>query len=111
MGYITDTKFNSVSELADAVNELVERHVRSMRRVTATELGLDVRCGSAWVDEDTIVCDGYDRRTFNYYGGFEYVDKGCVQVLGDYTFYSADDSRIADAIECLMESDGECETE
>jgi hypothetical protein len=109
MGYITDTKFNSVYELADAVNELVERHVRSMRKVTATELGLDVRCGSAWVDEDTIVC--YNSNSFDYYGGFEYVDKGCVQVLGDYKFYSAGDSRIADAIECLMESDGECETE
>jgi hypothetical protein len=96
-------------ELIDTVNEMVEKHVNGMRKVTATELGLDKRCGSAWVDEDTIVCD--NDNSFDYYGGFEYVDKGCVQVLGNYKFYSADDSRIADAIECLMESDEECETE
>lgn len=109
MGFFTDTKFDSVADLQDAINTVVERHVDSMRKVTAEQLGLDPRCGSAWADEDYIVT--YTSNRFDYYGGFEYVDKDDVQVLGDYKFYSANSSRIADCIECLMEADGECETE
>jgi hypothetical protein len=100
---------NSVFELVDTINEMVEDYVSGMRKVNATKLGLDVRCGDAFVDEDYIVC--YASNRFDYYGGFEYVRSDCVQVIGDYKFYSADDSRIADAIECLMEFDGECESE
>ena len=109
MGYFTDTDFDSVGELQDAINEVVERHVRKMRSVSADKLGLDIRCGMAWVDEDYIVA--YASNRFDYYGGFEYVDKDDVQTIGDYKFYSANSSRIADAIECLMEADGECESE
>ena len=101
--------FNTAADLLDEVADMVERHVAGMRRVEATALGLDVRCGMAWVDEDYIVA--YASNRFDYYGGFEYVDKDDVQVIGDYKFYSANSSRIADAIECLMEADGECESE
>jgi len=101
--------FNTAADLLDEVADMVERHVAGMRKVEATALGLDVRCGMAWVDEDYIVA--YASNRFDYYGGFEYVDKDDVQVIGDYKFYSANSSRIADAIECLMEADGECESE
>ena len=100
---------NSVEDLLDSINELVEDYVGEMRSVTAKQLGLDERCGIAWVDEDYIVARTSSR--FDYYGGFEYVSKDDTQVIGDYKFYSANSSRIADAIECLMEADGECETE
>jgi hypothetical protein len=109
MGYFTDTEFDCVADLMDDVEHVVERHIQGMRKVEATALGLDVRCGMAWVDEDWIVC--YASNRFDYYGGFEYVDKDLVKTIGDYKFYSAEDRRIADAIECLMEHDGECETE
>jgi hypothetical protein len=109
MGYFTDTKFDSVAEMQQAINEVVERHVQSMREVKASELGLDERCGKAWVEEDCIVT--YASNRFDYYGGFEYVASDCVEVMGDYKIYSANDSRIADAIECLMEADGECVSE
>ena len=101
--------FNTAADLLDEVADMVERHVAGMRKVEATALGLDVRCGMAWVYEDYIVA--YASNRFDYYGGFEYVDKDDVQVIGDYKFYSANSSRIADAIECLMEADGECESE
>ena len=109
MGFFTDTEFDSVEEMQDAINEVVERHVRKMRSVSATDLGLDQRCGMAWVDETTIVT--YTSNRFDYYGGFEYVDQEDIQVLGDYKFYNSNSGRISDALECLMEKDGLCESE
>lgn len=109
MGYFTNTRFTSVADMQSAINQVVELHVQSMRQVSADELGLDPRSGSAWVDEDHIVAPV--RNGFDYYAGFEYVDRDDVQVIGDYKFYNANSSRIADALECLMESDGVCSSE
>jgi hypothetical protein len=102
--------FNSMMDLLDEVQDQVERQVAGMRRVTANELGLDPRCGRAYVDEDCIVVEG-DGRSFNYYGGFEYIDSEDVRKLGDYTIYLATASRVQDALESLMERDGLCESE
>jgi len=102
--------FNSALDLLDEVNDLVSRHVQGMRKEPASRLGLDDRCGMVWVDEDTIVA--YTGSRLDYYGGFEYIKEGEGRTtLGEFTFYSADHSRVADAIECLMEYDGECESE
>jgi hypothetical protein len=63
-----------------------------------------------YVDEDTIV--SYTVSRLDYYGGFEYIKEGEGRTtLGDYTFYSATHNRVSDAIENLMEFDGECESE
>jgi len=110
MGYFTDTEFNDVADLLDSVQEVVERHIQGMRKVSATELGLDARCGMAWCDEDCIVT--YRGSRFDYYGGFEYI-KGDEdrREIGDYVFYMSSSTRVADALECLMQADGECESE
>ena len=55
MGFFTDTEFDNSADMLDAINEVVSRHVRGMRREPASRLGLDDRCGLLWVDEDTIV--------------------------------------------------------
>ena len=106
-------EFTNMMDLADEVQDMVERQVMGMRRVSATELGLDQRCGFAYVDEDMecIVVDGSRARSFNYYGGFEYIDSEDVRALGDYTIYMSSSSRVSDALECLMERDGLCESE
>jgi hypothetical protein len=102
--------FKSATQLLDDVNEMVEEHVQGMRKEPASRLGLDERCGMLWVDEDTIVA--YTGSRLDYYGGFEYIKEGDGRTtLGDYTFYSSTSNRVADAIECLMEHDGECESE
>ena len=102
--------FNSMMDLVDEVQDCVERQVQGMRKEPASRLGLDDRCGMLWVDEDCIVA--YTGSRLDYYGGFEYIKEGEGRItLGEYTFYSADHSRVADAIECLMEYDGECESE
>jgi hypothetical protein len=110
MGYFTDTDFNSSADLLDAVSEVVNRHVQGMRKEPASRLGLDDRCGMLWVDEDTIV--SYTGSRLDYYGGFEYIKEGEGRTtLGDFTFYTTESDRVADAIEQLMEFDGECESE
>jgi len=107
MGYFTDTKFDSSADLLDAINEVVSRHVQAMRKEPASRLGLDDRCGSVWVDQDTIVSYTWSR--LDYYGGFEYIKEGEGRTtLGEFTFYSTESDRVADAIECLMEHDGQC---
>ena len=105
--------FTSVLDLADEVQDMVERHVQGMRRVSAVELGLDIRCGSAYVDEDmeSIVVAGSNERSYNYYGGFEYIDDEDKRMLGDYTVFLSTSDRVRDALECLMEKEGLCEGE
>ena len=110
MGYFTDCKFDSTADMLDAIAEVVERNVQGMRKEPASRLGLDERCGMLWVDEDTIVA--YTGSRLDYYGGFEYIKEGEGRTtIGEFTFYSSDSERVADAIEALMEFDGECESE
>jgi len=103
-------EFTNILDLADEVQDMVERQVAGMRRVSATELGLDPRCGFAYVDEDmeAIVVDDARARSFNYYGGFEYVADEDKRGLGDYTVYLDTSDRVRDALECLMEKEGLC---
>ena len=105
-------QFTDTLEMIDEIQYAVERHVQGLRRVTANELGLDMRCGRAYVSEsmDCIVVDG-DARGFNYYGGFEYIDSEDKRSLGDYTFFMDTSDRVREALETLMEKDGLCESE
>ena len=105
-------QFTDTLEMIDEIQYAVERHVQGLRRVTANELGLDMRCGRAYVSEsmDCIIVDG-DARSFNYYGGFEYIDDEDKQTLGGYTFFMDTSERVRDALESLMEKDGICESE
>ena len=110
MGFFTDTQFDSSADLLDAIDEVVRRHVQGMRKEPASRLGLDDRSGMLWVDEDTIV--SYTGSRLDYYGGFEYIKEGEGRTtLGEFTFYTTESDRVADAIEQLMEFDGECESE
>ena len=106
-------EFTNMMDLADEVQDMVERQVMGMRRVSATELGLDQRCGFAYVDEDMecIVVDDARARSFNYYGGFEYIADEDKRALGDYVIYMSTSDRVQDALDSLMEKDGLCESE
>jgi len=103
-------QFNDTLEMIDEVSDMIERHVQGMRRVKADELGLDYRCGRAYVDSECIIVDDANVRSFDYYGGFEYI-KGEDRVnLGNYVVYLNTSDRVNDALECLMEKDGLCES-
>ena len=105
-------EFTDTLEMIDEIQYIVERHVQGLRRVTANELGLDMRCGRAYIGEnmDCIIVDG-DARSFNYYGGFEYIEDEDKRQLGDYTVFLDTSERVRDALEALMEKDGLCESE
>ena len=100
---------NSIINLVDEVREMTDNFVAGMRKEPASRLGLDDRCGMLWVGYNAIVA--YKGSRVEYYGGFEYVKGDDRAEIGDYVVYFATSERVADAIECLMEFDGECESE
>lgn len=107
MGYFDNTQFDSIFDMADAIETVVNRNMRElMTEVRADALGLDIRAGHRlFVNEDCIAVSNNDRRTLDYYGGFEYVDSDYIRVIGDYTFYFADDDRVRGHIETYYEKE------
>lgn len=80
----------------DEANELARKFLEEMEETTAEQLGLDSRaCWQMWKGDDCVAIRKSDKGRFDYYGGGEYVNKDCVAALGDYVFYSAEDSRVA----------------
>lgn len=108
MGFFTDTDFDSILDMIDAVNEVVERNIQNnFTQVPATDLGLDIRCGRLMVDdeEEVIAVPNHNIRTLDYYGGFEYIKEGEGRVtIGDWTFFTSDSERVSDCFEALRVS-------
>ena len=95
-----------ISEINSKVEGLIEEE---FREVTPKEVGLDSRAGyRLFINEEYIAVSIGNRRSLDYYGGFEYVDEEHVTVLGDMVFYSADDERVQDHLdEFFMKEDAE----
>ena len=106
-------EFDNLLDLADEVQDMVERQVQGMKRVNASELGLDNRCGRAYIDDtlEYIVVDSGAARSYNYYGGFEYISDEDKRTLGDYVVYLNTSDRVRDALESYMERAGLCDSE
>lgn len=108
MGFFTDADFDSTLDMIDAVNEVVERNIRTkFTQVPASDLGLDNRCGRLLVDivDEVIAVPNHNIRTLDYYGGFEYIKEGEGRVtVGDYTFFTSDNERVNDCFEALRSS-------
>mgnify|MGYP001183105455 CR=1 FL=1 len=94
-------------ELEQQVEELVNKYLEESGAVlvSADKLGLDRRSGSIYVllDEDCIAVKG-SVGSLNYYGGFEYIKDEYKTTIGHVTFYSAETSRVEDALEYYEES-------
>jgi hypothetical protein len=105
MGFFTDTDFDSTLDMIDAVNEVVERNIRTkFNQHPASDLGLDIRCGRVLVDiEDQVLAvPNHNVGVIDYYGGFEYIKEGDGRVtVGDYTFFTSDNERVNDCFEAL----------
>jgi hypothetical protein len=103
--FFADCDFDSTLDMIDAVNEVVERNIRNnFTQVPATDLGLDIRCGSLMVDdeEEVIAVPNHNIRILDYYGGFEYIREGEGRVtVGDWTFFTSDSERVSDCFEAL----------
>jgi hypothetical protein len=91
----------AIYELLSEINSKVESLIdKEFRQVTPVEVGLDTRAAyRLFINEDYIAVSKGNRRSLDYYGGFEYVDEEHVNVLGDYVFYSADDERVQDHLD------------
>lgn len=85
-----------LDDLIYAVNELVEERLGECQDATLSQLGLDDRCGTLKVHQDFIAVPIHNNQRVRYYGGFEYVHDENVVTLGDWVFYSAEDSRVRD---------------
>ena len=87
---------SALRELLSEMNSKVEGLIdEEFREVTPKEVGLDSRAGyRLFINEEYIAVSRGNRRSLDYYGGFEYVDEEHVTVLGDMVFYSSDDERV-----------------
>ena len=97
-------------DLMNEINTKVDRLINDeFREVAPQELGLDPRAGyHLFINEEYIAVGNGNRRSLDYYGGFEYVDEEHVTVLGDMVFYSADDERVQDHLdEFFIKEDAE----
>jgi hypothetical protein len=102
---------NSILDVLDEVTYGLERYVAGMERVSACSLGLDVRCGTVYIDkaERVIVANG--SRGIDYYGGFEYIKEGEGRTtIGDFVIYSGAD-RVEDCFDSLEDVAEEEEAE
>ena len=108
MGYFTDTDFDSTHEMLDCINDVVERNIRNnVVQESATNLGLDQRCGRLLVDiaDEIIAVPNHNIRGLDYYGGFEYIKEGDGRTtVGDYTFFTSCNDRVNDCFEALREN-------
>jgi len=108
MGFFTDTDFDSTLDMIDAVNEVVERNIRSkFNQVPASDVGLDNRCGRVLIDvvDEVIAVPNHNIRGLDYYGGFEYIEEGDGRItVGDYTFFTSDNERVRNCFKTLRES-------
>jgi hypothetical protein len=87
-------------DLVVEVNQLVDNRMTGLTEVRAEALGLDRRAGhQLFLAEDGVFVHRNRRGSLDYYGGFEYVDPENTHVVGDYVFYSCEDTRVDDALE------------
>ena len=89
--------YKLMNEINGKVEELIDEE---FRLVKPEDVGLDSRAGyNLFINEDFIAVSKSNRRSLDYYGGFDLVEEEHVTVLGDYVFYSADDERVQDHLD------------
>ena len=95
-----------IYELDSQIAEIVEQYINDKcKKGNPKKTGLDERAiGQFYYNLDCIVIDASYRQRLDYYGGFEYVNSDYVKQYGDYIIYSAEDSRVADVIDCIVDS-------
>lgn len=84
------------------IGRQIEDHVREHFELVycgRQNLGLDMRCGTIYINEEYIAVEKSRAGSLDYYGGLEYVDKEHRQEFGGYVFYSRESSRVADHID------------
>ena len=82
-------------QIIQDANEIAEKYIANCTDVTAEQLGLDERCGySFYACDDFLAVRDCHERSLRYYGGFEYVGQDYRMQLGEWVFYSTENSRV-----------------
>lgn len=94
-------------DLDSSINATVEQFIdENCKQGDREQTGLDPRAfGKFWYCYEGIFILAGNRRSLDYYGGFEYIDSENVKSYGDYVFYSADADRVQEVLERLMETE------
>ena len=94
-------------DLDQSINATVEQFIEeNCKQGDREQTGLDVRAfGKFWYCYEGIFIFAGNRRSLDYYGGFEYIDSDYVKTYGEYVFYSADADRVQEVLENLMENE------
>ena len=93
--------------LDQSINATVEQFIEeNCKEGNREQTGLDTRAfGKFWYCYEGIFIFAGNRRSLDYYGGFEYIDSDYVKSYGEYVFYSADADRVQEVLENLMENE------
>jgi len=93
-------------QLQEQIEQMVDQYFEDAgaQRVSAEEVGLDSRAGYVFVSTEEGWIASRVTRSLEHYGGFEYIDIEYRVTVGEITFYSSDDSRVADALEYYIEN-------
>jgi hypothetical protein len=96
---VNDVSIDDVSDILHFVKCFTSTFVtENCKEITHKQIGIDERSyGKIWItiENDYIITQNLSE----YYSGFSYVPSDCKFKLGDYMFYSAEDSRIAGHID------------
>lgn len=95
-----------ICELDSEISTIVEKYIAEQcKKGNPKKTGLDERAiGEFYYNLDCIVIPEGNRQRLDYYGGFEYVNSDYVKQYGDYVIYSAEDGRVAEVIDCIVDS-------
>jgi hypothetical protein len=108
----------TLDDLRDNINEAVDNFISELKSIeqdqrTHEGMGLDPRAlYNGWYNDDCLVILARNRRTLDYYGGFEYIEEEHVSCFGDYVIYSGEHSRVSEVLDHLSRSEvaeEECE--
>ena len=90
--------YTAINETENIADELI----KGMQKVNASDIGLDIRAGyTLYCDEYSVGVRTANIGSLNYYGGFEYVNKENIKVIGRYTFFLGDEERVQDCLDHL----------
>ena len=92
----------NIYTLLTEVQVIMLTKMKKMKKVRAEEVGLDERAGTLRVDDDCVIVSLSDDGKLQYYGGFEYIDRECRTIMGDYVIYTKDGGRVDTVIDLVM---------
>jgi hypothetical protein len=103
-------------KMTEALEEIISEEfiLATSDQLSACRKVLDPRAvpGRMWYNDDILVVpNGSSIRMLNYYGGFEYVAQEERTEYGEYTFFSAEDSRVARLLSVLTGNKGHNDVE